>query len=122
MPAGLIDDQDGMSAGVDGGGDLRQMGVHRLGIAPWQDETDTLALLRTDRAEDVGPLGSLIVRRAGPCSALGPATCDLVLLADPRFVLEPQLDLYARLEAPADRFDFGGEVFLNASTANSFCA
>src|ERR1700693_5832966 len=103
MPAGLIDDQDGMSAGVDGGCDFRQMGVHRLGIAPWQDETDTLALLRTDRAEDVGPLGSLIVRRAGPCSALGPAACDLVLLGDTRFVSAPQLDLYARLEGHADR-------------------
>lgn len=122
MPACLIDDQDGMSAGIDGGGDLRQMGVHRLGIAPWQDEPDALALLRTDRAEDVGPLGALIMRRARSGSTPCPTARDFVLLADPGFVLEPQLDLYARLEALADRVDFGGEVFLNASTANLFCA
>lgn len=111
-----------MSAGIDSGSDLRQMGVHRLGIAPWQNKTDALALGWADGAEDIGPLGSLIVGRAGPRSALRPAACDLVLLADPGFVLEPELDLYARLEALADRFDLRWEVFLNASTANSFCA
>jgi hypothetical protein len=122
MPSSLIDDQDGVSAGIDGGADFRQMGVHRFGIAPRQNQTDALALLRTDGAEDIGPLGALIVRRAGSCSALGPAARDLVLLADAGFVLEPDFDLYARFEALADRFDLGREVFLNASTANSFCA
>lgn len=39
---------------------------------------------------------------------------DLVFLADPRFVLEPEFDLYARLEARTDRFDFGWEAFLKA--------
>ena len=122
MPAGLIDDQNGMSAGIDGRGDFGQMGIHRLGIAPGQHEADALALFRTDRAKDVGPLGGLVVRRDGPGSTLGPTARDLVLLADPGFVLEPELDLYARLEALADCFDLGREVLLNASTANSFCA
>jgi hypothetical protein len=122
MPAGLIEDQDRVCAGIDGGADLRQMGVHRVRVAPWQDETDALAFLRTDGPEDVGPLGALILRRAGPCAAFGPAARDLVLLADPGLVLEPELDLYAWSEALADRFDLGREVFLNASTANSFCA
>ena len=122
MPAGLIDDQDSVSAGIDGGADFRQMGVHRFGIAPRQDEADALTLLRTDCAEDIGPFGALIVRRTGPCSALGPAARDLVLLADACLILEPKFDLYARFETLADRFDLGREVFLNASTANSFCA
>jgi hypothetical protein len=120
MPAGLIDDQDCMSAGIDGRGDFREMGVHRLGVAPGQDEADAFALFRTDCAKDIGPFGALIVRRAGPRSAPGPAACDLVLLAAAGFILEPELDLYARSETLADRFDLGGEVFLNASTANSF--
>jgi hypothetical protein len=120
VPAGLIDDQDGMSAGIDGGADFRQMGVHRFGVAPRQDEADALALLRTDCAENIGRFGTLIVRCAGPCSAPGPAARDLVLLADAGFVLEPDLDLYARFETLADRFDLGREVFLKASTANSF--
>jgi hypothetical protein len=120
VPSGLVDDEDGMGAGIDGGADLGQMGVHRLGVAPGPDQADGLALGRTDGAEDIGRLGSLIVRGAGSGSAPCPAPRDLVLLADPRFVLEPNLDLYVRIETRADRFDLGGEVFLNASTANSF--
>jgi PHP family Zn ribbon phosphoesterase len=122
VPTGLIDDQNGVSAGIDGRSDFGQVRIHRLGIAPRQDEADSLALLRTDRAEDIDPFGALIVRCAGPCSAPGPTARDLVLLADPGFVLEPEFDLYARFETLTDRFDLGGEVFLNASTANSFCA
>jgi len=98
------------------------MGIHCLGIAPGQDDADAFAFLRTDRAEDIDPLGTLVVRRAGPCAAPGPAACDLVLLADAGFVLEPEFDLYARFETFADRCDLGREVFLKASTANSFCA
>lgn len=120
MPAGLIDDQDGMSAGIDGCGYFGQMSIHRFGIAPGQHQADALALFRTDRTEDICPFGALIARCAGPCSALGPTARDLVLLADAGFVLEPEFDLYARFETLADRFDPGREVFLNVSTANSF--
>jgi len=122
MPTGLIDDQDSMSAGIDGGGDFRQMSIHRLGIAPRQHQADAFSLFRTNRAEDIDPFGALIVRRAGACSAPGPTACYLVLLADAGFILEPELDLYARFETLTDRFDLGWEVFLNTSTANSFCA
>jgi hypothetical protein len=120
VPAGLIDDENGVSAGIDGHSDFRQMGVHRLGITPGQNQADALALLRTDRTEDIGPFGALIARCAGPGSAPGPAARDLVLLADAGFVLEPEFDLYARFETLSDRFDLGREVFLKASTANSF--
>jgi hypothetical protein len=95
MPAVLIVDQDGMSAGIDGCGDFCEMGVHRLGVAPGQNEADAFALFRTDCAKDIGSFGALIVRRAGPCSTPGPAACDLSLLADAGAVLEPHLDLYA---------------------------
>jgi hypothetical protein len=120
MPSGPIEDENGVRPRIDSGGDDRQMGVHRLGVAPWQNEADAFAPLRADGAEDIGRLGTLIVRRAGTCSAFGPAPRDLVLLADPRFVLEPDFDLYARIEVRADRLQLGGEVFLKASTANSF--
>jgi len=98
------------------------MRVHGVRVAPGQDEADGLASGRTDRAEDVGPLGALIVGRPGPGPAPGPAARDLVLLADPGLVLEPQLDLQPRLKAGADRGDFFREVFLNASAANAFWA
>lgn len=46
------------------------MSVHRVGVAPRQNEAYGLALGRTDGAEDVGPLGALVVRRAGAGSPL----------------------------------------------------
>ena len=122
VPSGLIGEDDGVSARIDGGADSRQMGVHRLGIAPGQDETDGFALLGTNRAKDIGRLGALIARCAGTRSALGPAARQLVFLADPRLVLEPDFERCAGNEARADRRQLGGEVFLKASTANSFCA
>ena len=53
------------------------------------DERRALAVLGTDRAEDIGRGGSLIFRGARARAALGPAARDLVLLADARLVGEP---------------------------------
>ena len=52
VPAGLIDQEHGMFAWRDPGGDLGQ--AHRLGVAPGQEQTDCRARHRTDRANDVG--------------------------------------------------------------------
>jgi len=43
-------------------------------------------------------------------------------LAYTALILKPEFDLHARLEARADRLHLGDEVFLKASTANSFWA
>ena len=55
MPPGLIQDEDGMGAGVHFPADLAQVLVHRLGIAPRHDQPRSLALLRADGTEYVGP-------------------------------------------------------------------
>lgn len=111
VPAGLIKDEDGMCAGIDCGADLGEMGVHRLGVAPRQDQADSLTFLRTDGAEDAGPFGAQILWGAGPRAALGPAAGDLVFLADPSFVLVPNFDFHLRIELCPDRLQLGGEVF-----------
>ena len=68
--------------------------------------------------EDVGRCRALILRRRWPGAAFGPAPGDLVLLADPGLVGEP--DLYAAgagaRRAP-DRVQTRGETFLKASMA-----
>ena len=74
-------------------GDLGQMLCHGAGIAPRHDESRRLAELWADRAEDVGRSRALIVWCRRPRSTLGPAACDLVLLANAGFVLEP--DFYS---------------------------
>ncbi len=63
MPAGLVHEQHGVGAGRDMERDLGEVQVHGIGVAERQDEPRRLALLRADRAEDVGGLGALIVRR-----------------------------------------------------------
>lgn len=111
-----------MRTGSDGRADFAEVRVHRIGVAPGQNQADGFAALGTDGAEDVDRFGALIARRDRACSASGPAACDLVLLAYAGFVLEPDFDLGARLEPCPDGFDFRREVFLKASTANSFWA
>ena len=98
------------------------MPLHGLGVAPGQDETGADAARRADGTEDIGRLGALIAGRTGPGSPLGPAACDLVLLADPGLVLKPKLYLGAGRQPGPDRRLRGGEAFLKSSLTNSFCA
>ena len=54
VPAGLIEQQYRVASGRDIGGDRREVQVHHLGVAPGQDQADSLALFGADGAEDVG--------------------------------------------------------------------
>jgi hypothetical protein len=118
LPAGLIDQQHGVRSRRDLGGDFGEMEVHRLRVAAWHDQGRALAVLGTDRAEDISRGGSLIFGSAWTRAALGPAPGDLVLLPDARLVGEP--DLYGAgldvLLAP-DRFQARGKAFLKSSIA-----
>jgi len=90
MPSGLVEEKDRVLARRDLARDFGEVQGHRLGIAAGQDECCALAVVRADRSEDVGGGGALIVRGAGSCPASGPAPRDLVLLADPGLVSEPE--------------------------------
>jgi hypothetical protein len=123
MPASLIDQEDGVGTRRDNLSDLREVQVHRLGVAGRQDQGRALALLWADGAEDVGRGGPLITGSAGAGAALGPAAGDLVLLAYASLVLEPDFYLVDvdRLLA-RDCLQARGEVFLKSSIAPSACA
>jgi len=122
MPSGLIDEEDGVGAWADLGRDFVEMPLHGLGVAARQDESRADAALGTDGAEDIHRLGALVPGRPGPGSPWRPAPGNLILLADPRFVLPPEFYLGIGRERGLDRFQHGGEVFLKSSMANSFCA
>jgi hypothetical protein len=89
MPARLIDEKRGVCARRDLSGDFGQMQVDRLWIASWHDERCALAVLGTDRAEDIGRGDWLVFRGGRARATLGPAAGDLVLLADARLVGKP---------------------------------
>ena len=54
MPTGLIKQENGVFAGRDSFGDVLKVQVHRLRVAQGQNEARALAVVRTDRAKDVG--------------------------------------------------------------------
>ena len=77
VPAGLIDQEDGVGFGRDSFGDFRQVQVHGLGVAGRQDQGGALPRVGRPR-EDVGGSGALVTRRDGTGTALGPPSRDLV--------------------------------------------
>src|SRR3977135_4615652 len=81
-------------------GDFFQMQRHRGGVATRQDKTGAGSSCRADGTEDVGRTRPLIVRGRGSSPAPRPSPGDLVLLADPGLVLEPDLYRLCRRVAP----------------------
>src|SRR5215213_4710815 len=120
VPTGLVEQQDGVPAGIDHVGDFLQVQAHRGAVAEGQNQRRALALTRTDGTEDVGGRGALVLRRGRAAAAPCPAARDLVLLTDSGLVGEP--DLYGVAVSALvlrDACQRGGEVFLNVSTAPS---
>ena len=118
MPAGLIDQEDGVGFGRYSFGDFRQVQVHGLGVAGRQDQGGALALVWADRAEDVGGSGPLVARRARASATLGPAAGNFVLLADAGLIGEPDLYvLRANAFCPGDFAKTGGQTFLKSPMA-----
>ena len=120
MPTGSIHEQHRVGAWLDVKRDLLEMQLHRLSVAKWQNQTGRLAKRGTDRSEDIGRGGSLILQGERSRAAFGPAPRDLVLLTDAGFVLEPQLERLSggRRDISEDVWDF----FLKAATTASSCS
>ncbi len=91
VPAGLIEDQDGVRAGGYSCSDLVEMKLHGFGVAERENESGASSAFRANRAEQIGRLRALIMRGAGTRALPGPTIGELVLLADPHLVLEPDL-------------------------------
>ena len=98
------------------------MKLHHVGVRVGQGESRPDAASRTDRAEQIGVVVSLVSRLCRPRSAPGPLANEAVLLADPGLVLEPDLDRRRLGDALEMSLQRAREVFLNASTIRSSCA
>jgi hypothetical protein len=75
--------------------DFLEVQVHRIDIDVRQDERGTDPACGTNGAEDVGPFVSLIPWPARAASFLRPDVGQAALLADPGFILPPELDRLA---------------------------
>lgn len=118
VPAGPVEQEDRMRARRDGAGDFREVVVHRGGVGEGQHQSGGDAAVRAGGAEDVGPFVAGVARRARPAAALRPDPGEGALLADPRLVLEPDLERLAT-RGLGDRCGYRlAEVFLKASCAS----
>lgn len=118
VPTGLVEQQHRMRAGLDRLRDLCQMQGHGGGVTARQHKTGRCAARWADRAKDIGRAGALIVGCAGSRSPPRPSARNLVFLADPSLVLEPDLYRFAGRFALGDRRQVGSEVFLNPAMAS----
>ncbi len=120
VPTCLVHQEHRVSAWRHLGGDFGHQQVHRRCVAARQDQSRRFALVRAYCTENICRCGALVLWRGWPAAALCPAPCDLVLLANSGFVLEP--DFYIAGLHPLlarDLLQARGEVFLKASMAPS---
>ena len=96
--------------------DLVDVELHGEGIGKRQRQTGTFSPCWADGAEQVGVLVALVRRLPWPGSSLCPEPDYPVLLADARFILEPDLDRLALGKMPDMSGQRPREVFLNAAT------
>jgi hypothetical protein len=92
MPAGAIENEDGVGAWPNALADLVEMQVHGLGIDGGQNEGGADAAVGTDGAEQIDRAVPLIARCRRPGTSPRPEAGQRALLADPRFVLPPDLE------------------------------
>jgi hypothetical protein len=96
MPSGLIEDQNGVSAGSDFGRDLVETKLHGFGVAGRQHEGPAGSEFGAHRTEHIGRLRALIVDRPGTRAFSGPAVGMLALLVITACCAPGLLVLYVR--------------------------
>lgn len=121
MPARLVEDDDSMLIGREGVSEGAEKEVHRRGRDFGQNEGEGLIGRGPDDGEDVGK-GEALVAEAGRALALGPpAMRDAALLAQPRFVLEPEREALVGMGAGDRVYRRSEPPFLNAVCAAASC-
>src|SRR4051812_40170017 len=112
VPTCGVEHEQGNRAGTDALTDLGQMGVHGLDIDAGHDHGRPGAAGGADGAEQIGPGKPPVTLEPGTCATLRPQASHSALLANARFILEPDLDR----TASTGRWDRGaclsGEAFL----------
>ena len=98
------------------------MKLHGIRVGERKRQRGACATGRTDRAEEIRALIALVGGLAWPRSSSCPLPYEAVLLADPRLVLEPDLDGLALRNASQVGAQRSGEVFLNTSIVLASCA
>jgi hypothetical protein len=111
VPAGAIEDQDGMDIGRQLRAETAQLPIHRFGIGHRHQPGVALAGVRAEGAEQIDELVLGLSRRARPASRVGPDAAVAALLTKARFILEPQLKALLRVFRLKGLQRFGQLIF-----------
>ena len=101
--------------------DLVEMKLHGMGVGFWHHDGRPDAPRRADGAEQIGILIALIGGLTRPRTFARPEADKAVLLANARFILEPDFDRFSGLQLGYVGLECAGEVFLKASIVLASC-
>ena len=96
VPAGAVEDDEGMGARRHRVGELIEHQLHGGGVGDRQDQRDAGVAHRADGAEQVDRFVAEIAPAARPHPLGEPAAADPTGLADPAFIQEPDLERHLR--------------------------
>ena len=119
MPACAIDGDHSVCARRDVSADLGKVEVHGAGVDVGQHQRRADTTRWTDGAEEIGPRIAAVARCCWSRAALGPEPGQRALLADPCFILPPELDRLAPRVFRDRGGDQVGKVFLCVSWASA---
>ena len=117
VPAGAIQDDDGMGAGRHGRGELVEHGLHRDRTHLGQNQGHAVVALGADGAEQVEGVVPEVAPAAWADAFLEPAAAGAAGLADPGLIQEPELEPLGLGMGGGDLGDQRRELFLNAAWA-----
>jgi hypothetical protein len=117
VPAGAVHDQHGMAVRRQVGGEFIKQRLHRRDARLGHDQRHASVALRADGAEDPGRFVAHVPEPARADAALLPDAAGAADLADPRLVMEPQLDRPAMRLFGGDPLQLLGERYLKRSRA-----
>jgi len=121
VPSSLIQHKHGVSAGCDLATDFGKVHIHCFAVATRHDQCGAFTFCGTDRPKDPGRSSTQIARRDRSGSTPGPAPGELRLLANPGFILPPELYRRAFGQTPPDLRQAGREGFLKAAISSGRC-
>ena len=96
VPAGAVEDDEGMGARRHRVGELIEHQLHGGGVGDRQDQRDARVADRADGAEQVHRFVAEVAPAARPHPLGEPAAADPTGLADPAFIQEPDLERHLR--------------------------
>jgi len=101
MPAGTVEDQQGVGFGSDPGADFAEMFAHSFGIGRGHDDGCANATGGADRAIDINGIVPVIPHHRRPGTDRRPDIGVGAFLAHAGFILKPYLDRLTRRRGAA---------------------